>query len=94
MTLPEKARMLYPDDCCCDTFSRDLRNGVIELLRKAFCEGVEWKDQKFKEYLETKMTEIVSRLEDMSEEDTRHFVLYQRYVYLREIINELYGKDN
>lgn len=53
-------------------------------------EMAEWKDRQFKDYLEKKRQKIVSILEDITEEDARHFALYQRYVYLGIIINELF----
>ena len=47
----KKAIELYPLETLNDQFTQDLRNGIIELLRKAFVEGCEWKEKQIEEFL-------------------------------------------
>lgn len=58
---------------------------VSEIIRGA----LDQKDKSFAAFLDRKRGELAARLEDMTEECTSYFVLYQRYVYLGLLIDEI-----
>lgn len=46
MTKKEKAEKLFPYDSCIDEFTRNLRNGIIDLLREAYVMGCDYEENQ------------------------------------------------
>ena len=69
--LEEAALQLFPHESCNDALTEELRNGVIDLLRKAFIQGAklgykeaitrakEWLENNINNYLDTLYSDVV-----------------------------------
>lgn len=65
----------------------------VERVSEIICGALDRKGKSFAAFLDRKRGELAARLEDMTEECTSYFVLYQRYVYLGVLIDELCDKE-